>query len=308
VTVQVSAELVDEFVRINSFMADRDACDSDVLGDGIGPTLDQTRVAKRNRPTPVFCALPASAAPAAAVPTSPHVHPQSHHAGASGGGAGGSKNRAGRPSGTGSAAAATTTTTTTSAAAAAADALKNAKGLACRFCGKVFTHAPAHLQHERAHMQQQDVRCPKCRLKMPTFLTGSSICEVCAVTADRCFDSPKLIHLPQQSLSPASRLYPLPGGSPSATPHSGRLRDPALPPDMRLATGSRYFEDLPARPAIKLKQVLPSVIAPSTNSLSRCVWYFVFRVFIYVVACILTRTRYDLVACRPDHLCIFVCR
>eukprot|EP00960_Hanusia_phi_P051647 760923-Hanusia_phi.AAC.3 len=34
------------------------------------------------------------------------------------------------------------------------------RGLICRFCGKEFTHAPAHLQHERAHMQQQETKNP----------------------------------------------------------------------------------------------------------------------------------------------------
>jgi hypothetical protein len=34
------------------------------------------------------------------------------------------------------------------------------KGMSCRFCGKVFTHAPAHLQHERAHLQQQETKNP----------------------------------------------------------------------------------------------------------------------------------------------------
>ena len=34
------------------------------------------------------------------------------------------------------------------------------KGMTCRFCGKVFTHAPAHLQHERAHLQQQETKNP----------------------------------------------------------------------------------------------------------------------------------------------------
>ena len=34
------------------------------------------------------------------------------------------------------------------------------KGMQCRFCGKVFTHAPAHLQHERAHLQQQETKNP----------------------------------------------------------------------------------------------------------------------------------------------------
>ena len=34
------------------------------------------------------------------------------------------------------------------------------KGMTCSFCGKVFSHAPAHLQHERAHLQQQATKNP----------------------------------------------------------------------------------------------------------------------------------------------------
>mmetsp|Transcript_22009 Transcript_22009/g.32323 ORF Transcript_22009/g.32323 Transcript_22009/m.32323 type:complete len:835 (+) Transcript_22009:1036-3540(+) len=38
------------------------------------------------------------------------------------------------------------------------------KGMTCSFCGKVFSHAPAHLQHERAHLQQQATKNPSSRI------------------------------------------------------------------------------------------------------------------------------------------------
>lgn len=46
-----------------------------------------------------------------------------------------------------------------SGAGSSSNGSKN-KGMSCRFCGKVFTHAPAHLQHERAHLQQQETKNP----------------------------------------------------------------------------------------------------------------------------------------------------
>jgi hypothetical protein len=55
------------------------------------------------------------------------------------------------------------------------DLSKNSKGLVCRFCGKAFTHAPAHLQHERAHLQQQETMNPSSRIYqyMPTSSSSS---------------------------------------------------------------------------------------------------------------------------------------
>mmetsp|Transcript_29975 Transcript_29975/g.96103 ORF Transcript_29975/g.96103 Transcript_29975/m.96103 type:complete len:462 (-) Transcript_29975:756-2141(-) len=47
---------------------------------------------------------------------------------------------------------------------AALEHIGKCRGLICRFCGKEFTHAPAHLQHERAHMQQQETKNPSSRI------------------------------------------------------------------------------------------------------------------------------------------------
>ena len=52
------------------------------------------------------------------------------------------------------------------------------KDMTCRFCGKIFTHAPAHLQHERAHLQQQETKNPSSRIfqHMPPPVSGTSPC------------------------------------------------------------------------------------------------------------------------------------
>jgi hypothetical protein len=141
-------ESVAEFLLVNwHLVAEEAAGPATPPAAGIGPTLELVRSEARRAASKAAAQAAGASSHHAAPPSSHHTRPAALHAR-------GDLRSTPLPG-----------KTPVARPLHAADApYGRARGLTCRFCGKAFTHAPAHLQHERAHLQQQETRNPASRI------------------------------------------------------------------------------------------------------------------------------------------------
>ena len=141
-------ESVAEFLLVNWHLVSEEAVGpATPPAAGIGPTLELVRLEARRAASKAAAQTAGASSHHAAPPSSHHTRPTALHA----------RGDLRSPPLPGK--------TPVARPLHSADApYGRARGLTCRFCGKAFTHAPAHLQHERAHLQQQETRNPASRI------------------------------------------------------------------------------------------------------------------------------------------------